>query len=179
MQNSMVVFIASVFRLEIPFLGKFGPKNKIVSFSWNVVLSLTEICWIQWWCSLFLFLNGSVFLMVNLFQKTKIICWSWNLETRLIRIRRIRWWFSFYSFLDWKNSFWVYLAQNIKIVSLSWNLVPRLFRMCQIRWSCSFFCFRPFFKFCPKNPFWLWCYLIKLPAVYLQILEANGFSCYF
>ena len=36
-------------RLEISFLGKFGPKIKIVSLSWNLVPRLIPIGnWIQW-----------------------------------------------------------------------------------------------------------------------------------
>ena len=37
----------------------------------------------------------------------------------------------------------------------------------------DFFC-----RFCSKK-LAIWCYLIKHPAVYLQRLEAIGFSCYF
>ena len=106
------------------------------------------------WCSVFLFLNGNIFFMTNLFQKIKIVCWSWNLNWRLILICKIRWWFSFYSFLDWKYRFWVNLAQKFKIVSLSWNLVARLFRTSIIRRWSSFFCFRPFLQVLFKKTIW-------------------------
>ena len=139
---------------------------KIVSFSWILVLSLTQIL-IQWWCSLFLLLNRNTIFMANLFRKLKIVCWSWNLELRLTRICKSRYWFSFYSFLNWKYPFWVILVEKFKIVSLSWNLVPELFRIYKIRWWCSFFCFRPFFaNFVQKIHLAFWCYLINLPAVY-------------
>ena len=121
----------------------------IFRFNRNLVLSLT-----QWWCSLFLFLNGNILFMVNLLQKIKIVCWSWNLETRLIRICRIRWWFSFYCLIDWKYLFWVNFVQKFKIFSLSWNWVPRLFRICKIRWWCSLSCFRPFSQVLSKKYIW-------------------------
>ena len=143
MQNSMVVFIASVLRWKYSLWASLVQKMKIVSFS---------------------------------FQKIKTVSWSWNLEPRLIWIFKIWRWFSFYSFLDWKYSFWVNLAQKIKIVSLSWNLVPRLFWIIKIwRWW-SFFCFRPSFaSFVHKIHLAFWCYLMNLPVVYLQKLEASGF----
>ena len=129
----MVVFTVSVLGWKYPFRASLVQKMKIVSFSWNLVLSVTEIWRIQWLCSPILFLNGNILFMANLFQKIKIVCWSWNLEPRLIRIYRIRWWFSFHSFSDWKYSFWANMAQNFKIVTLSWNLVTRLFRICKIK----------------------------------------------
>ena len=50
------------FRLEIPFLGKFGSfPQKIVSLNWNLVPSLIRICKIQWSFSLLLFLTGNIF----------------------------------------------------------------------------------------------------------------------
>ena len=33
--------------------GNFGPKNQIVSLSWNFVARLIRICLIEWWCSCF------------------------------------------------------------------------------------------------------------------------------
>ena len=71
-------------------------KTKVVSLSWNLVLRPTQMWRIQWWCSLFLFLNGSILFMANC-QKMKII-WSWKIEPSLIQICRIWWWFLFYCF---------------------------------------------------------------------------------
>ena len=115
-----------------------------------MVLSLTQIWRIQWWCLLFLFLNGSILFMVILLQETKIGYWSWNLEPRLIRICRIRWWLSFYCFLDWKHTFWINLVRKFKHVSLSWNSTPSLFRIWKVQWWCYFL--ELFCKFCSKNP---------------------------
>ena len=127
MENSMIVFIACLLDWKYPYWACLVEKMKVVSFSWNLVLSLTHIWRVQWLCSLFLFMNRNILFVANLFQKIKIVCWSQNLETSLIRICRVQWLFSFYSFLDWKYPFWVNLVQKMKIVTLSWNLVPRLF----------------------------------------------------
>ena len=147
MQNLKVWFILSIcFKLGIPFLGKFGPKNQICQFklkldTWRI--QLTQIWRVKWWCSLFLFLNEK-FLMFTFFctllcgkfvSKIKIVCLSWNLKPRLTRICRIWWWFSFFIL------FWVNLVQKFRIISLSWNLVPKQFLICKIQWWCSFFLF--------------------------------------
>ena len=84
MQNSMMVFIASVLYWKYPFWVNL--KKKIAGFSWNLVLSLTHLWRIQRWCSLVLFLIGNILFMANFFQTIKIVCWSSNLEPRL------RWW---------------------------------------------------------------------------------------
>ena len=99
MQNSIAVIIASVLDWKYPFWVSAVQKMKTASFSCNLALCLTHI-WRTQWCSLFMFLNGSILFMANLFQKTKITCWNWNLDLWLIWICIIRWWFSFFSFLD-------------------------------------------------------------------------------
>ena len=50
------------FQVEIPFLGKFGPKFKMISLSWNFGPRLIQICRIPWRCSLFLLSTGNTFL---------------------------------------------------------------------------------------------------------------------
>ena len=50
------------FRPEKPFLDKSSQKIKIFSLSWNLVPRLLWISRIQWWCSIFLFLNINIFL---------------------------------------------------------------------------------------------------------------------
>ena len=56
MQNSMVMFILSVFDWKYPFWANLVQKVKLICLSWNLVPRLIRIWWIQWWCSLFLFL---------------------------------------------------------------------------------------------------------------------------
>ena len=56
MQNSMAIFsFFFCLRREIPFLGKFGPKTKIVSLGRNLMLWPIRKCRSPWCCSLFLF----------------------------------------------------------------------------------------------------------------------------
>ena len=52
-------------------------KIKIARLNWNLKNS-TQIWRIQLWCSLFLFLNGSILF------KLKLVCGSWNLEPIVI-----------------------------------------------------------------------------------------------
>ena len=54
MQNSVAIFNFFCFPLEISCLGKFGPKIKTVSLSWNLVYRLIPICQIQLWFLIFL-----------------------------------------------------------------------------------------------------------------------------
>ena len=97
MHNSMEMFFSSVLGWKHPFWVSLAQKMKIVSFSWNLIHSLTQIWRAQWWCSLFLFLMILLF-MANLFQKITIVFWSWNLECGLIWICKIRCWCSFILF---------------------------------------------------------------------------------
>ena len=72
------------FRPEEPFLGKFGPKIKIVSLSWNLVPRLIWICRIKWWCSLFPFSTGNTFFCANVVPKFKFVslsCNQWYLQS--------------------------------------------------------------------------------------------------
>ena len=59
MQNSMVMFTFSVFDRAYAFSANLVQKFKIVISRWNSRLKLIQICRIQWWCSLFLFLSGN------------------------------------------------------------------------------------------------------------------------
>ena len=66
-----------LFSTENTFFGKFGPKIKVVSLSWNFVPRLIQKCRIPWWCSLFFFdwkyLFGQIW-----YKKIKIVSLSWN-----------------------------------------------------------------------------------------------------
>ena len=103
------------------------------------------------------------------------------MESRPIRICK-NWWFEyvkfdadfhFFHFLYRKCPLWFDLVQKFKIVSLSWNLIPRLFRI--FVGSVHLFCFRPFSSFVEKIYLAFYCYLITLPAAYLQSCDASGF----
>ena len=63
-QNSMVVFTFFVLDRKRFFCANLVQKIKIVSLSWNLVPRSIWICWIQWWCSLFLFYTKTPFFTV-------------------------------------------------------------------------------------------------------------------
>ena len=77
------------FRPQIPFLGKFGPKNQNCQF----ILKFGTWTNSNMQNSMAMF-NFSAFywnypFWANLAQLIKIVCLSWNLVPRLIRIHRI------------------------------------------------------------------------------------------
>ena len=99
------------------------------------------------------------------------------------------WFLDWYKFSGFKRQCWLFqfrpemsflgnLVPKIKIISLSWNLIPILIGICRIQWCCSICLFRPASFFVQKLHFPFWYCLINLSAVYLQRLEASGFSCY-
>ena len=95
MQNSMEVLFSTVFSWKHSFWVSLAQKMNIVSFSWNLIHSLTQICSAV--VHSFYFLTILLF-MVNLFQKIKIVCWSLNFEPRLTWLCKTRWWCSFFLF---------------------------------------------------------------------------------
>ena len=131
------------FRLEIPFLGKFGPKIKTFSLNWNLVPRLMQICRIQWWFWFFPFSTMNTF-----FSKSgpKIQnCLKRNLVPELIQICRIQWFLRFRLEIPFLANF----VQNINTVSLSWSLVPRLIWIFRIKWWCSLHLLFFFGQKCP------------------------------
>ena len=54
-QNSMVVFIFSVFNWKYSFQANVVPKIKNVCGRWNLITRRIWICRIHWWCVLILF----------------------------------------------------------------------------------------------------------------------------
>ena len=85
--------------MEIPFLGKFGPKNQNSHFK----LKFGTYSNSNMQTSMLMFVL-SVFdwkypFWVNLVQKVKIMSWSRNLVAGLIRICRIQWYCSLFLFL--------------------------------------------------------------------------------
>ena len=146
------------FWLELPFLGKFGPKNQNCKFKrWNLIFRLIRICRIQHGVHFICFRLEIPFLD-NLVQKIKTANLSWNVIFRLIWVCRIQRWCSFYLSETGNTLFGQTWPQKIKIVSLSWNFRPQLIRIWRMQWCCSMavlFCFRPkthfLGKFGPEN----------------------------
>ena len=58
MQNATVRVIFSVFACGYDFWANLVQNVKIVSWRWNLIHKLIQLCRIQWWCSLLLFLVG-------------------------------------------------------------------------------------------------------------------------
>ena len=128
------------FRLELPFLHKFGPKNqkcllkvKFDSYTnsnmQNSVVVFT-----------FSALDLKYLFCTNVVQKIKIVNLSWKMVLRLIRIWRIQWWCSFFLFSTESILFLENFQKN-KIFCRSWKLEPRRIRICGVRWWFLFFIF--------------------------------------
>ena len=94
---------------EIPFLSKFGPKNKIVSSSWNLVLRLIRLCRIQCWRSLFPLSTGNTIFGQIWSQNWKIVSSSWNdlnMQNSMVVFT--------FSVLERKYSFWGKFGSKIQ-----------------------------------------------------------------
>ena len=97
-QNSMVLFILSVFDWKYPFWVNLVRDIKIISRSWNLVARLIQICRIQWCCSFFFVFEWKYSFWPILVQKFKIVTLSWNLVPTLIWTCEIQWSCSFFFF---------------------------------------------------------------------------------
>ena len=98
MQNSMILFTFFCFWVQIPFLGKFGPKDQNYQFKLKFgtgTNSNMENSMVMFIFSLF----DWKYPWANLLQKVKIISWSWTLVPRIIRICWIQWCCSLFSIL--------------------------------------------------------------------------------
>ena len=70
MQNSVVMFTLSVFDWKYPFWVNLVQETKFDNLSRNLAHRLIQICRIQWWCLLFLFLTGGT-LFCQIVSKNK------------------------------------------------------------------------------------------------------------
>ena len=138
MQNSMMTFTSSVFDQKYPFWENLFQKLKIVSLSWNLVPCLTQICRIQWWCSLLPFLTGNIFFGLIWSKNSKLFKLKFGTWTNL-NMQNSMVMFTF-SFFVQRYSFLANLAQKVKVVSVSWNLVLKLIWICRIQWQCFTLC---------------------------------------
>ena len=101
MQNSMMLFIFFFFFfwVEIPFLGKFGPKNHNCHFKLKFGTYTNSNMQNSMVMFIFLVFDRKYPFLANLVEKVKIISWSLNLVARLIQICWIQWCCSLFSFL--------------------------------------------------------------------------------
>ena len=133
----------------------------MVSLSWNLVLRLIRIWWIQWRCSCFLFSTGSILfcgiasknqncLLKLKFKLPALVClnqkypWSKNLKSS---IKAEIWYLDYFEYVKFDGDVHLF-------------------------WAFSFA------RFVQKISLGFWYYLINLPAVYLQRPETSRFSCF-
>ena len=93
------------FWVEIPFLGKFGPKSQNCHFKLKIGTYNNSNMQNSMVMFIFFVFDWKYPFWANLVQKVKIISWSWNLVARLIRICRIQWCCSLFLFLSGNTLF--------------------------------------------------------------------------
>ena len=176
MQNSMMLFSFFVFKWKCPFRANLAQKVKIISWIWNLVARLIQICRIQWCCSLFCFWVEIPFLgkfgpkNQNCHFKLKFRTYTkWNMQNSVVMF--------IYFVFDWKYPFSTNLVQKIKIISWSLNLVARLIWICRIQWCYSLFCFLTEAAFLGKfGPNWQYLQFFLFPirnALFWENLVQN------
>ena len=114
MQNSIVMFILSVFVSKYPLSANFVKKVKIICWSQNLLARLIwTYCRIQWWCSRFWFASENSLLGQICFEKQnyqlKLKFSAWTNSNTLNSIVM----FTFFLF-KWKYLFSRNLAQKSK-----------------------------------------------------------------
>ena len=73
MLSSMVMFIFLFWTEKYPFRPDLVPEIKIVYWRWNLASRLIRICWIWWWCLIFLFWTAN-FLILGKFDPKSQNC---------------------------------------------------------------------------------------------------------
>ena len=141
------------------------------SWCWNFVLRLIQIWTIQRWCSFFVLSAGSILFGGNLFQKVKIVCWNWNLEHCGD--------FLVFYFFYIKNTLFGLIWSKNKNIMFKLKLGTYILNMQNSIVMFIFPAWDLFASFDLKIHLAFWCYPISLSAVYLQIPEASGFSCFY
>ena len=74
--NSMATFVFPVLDGKYPSWANLIHKLKVVCLRWNLFPRLIRICWIRWWCSLFMILTENTLLWANLAQNFKSVFWK-------------------------------------------------------------------------------------------------------
>ena len=147
--------------MEIPFLGKFGPKNQNCHFkvkfgtytNSNMQNSMVMFIFFRFWVEI-PFLGKIGPKNQNCHFKLKFGTYTnSNMQNSMVMFIFLVFAWKFFEFgpknqnCPWNFTYTnsnmqnLVMFQNIKIVTLSWNLVRRLIRICRIQWWCSFFLF--------------------------------------
>ena len=93
------------FWVEIPFLGKFGPKSQNCHFKLKIGTYNNSNMLNSMVMYIFFVFDQKYPFGANLVRKVKIISWSWNLVPRIIRTCRIQWCCSLFCFFLSGNTF--------------------------------------------------------------------------
>ena len=128
------------FPLEIPFLGKFGPKSQNCQFKLkfgtctnsNLQNSMVIVTFSLW---------PEIPYLGKFGPENQNCQFKLNLAPKLIRIYRIQWCSRFLFFFNHKYTSWANLVQKSKIVCSKWSLTQRLIRIFRIQWWCLFYLF--------------------------------------
>ena len=105
------------YKIFLPFLDKFGPKNQDFLLRWNLVPRLIQN---------FLNSNFSLLDQKYLFGKSgpnrQNCLLIWNLTLKLIQIWWLPWWYSFNLLWTWNNHFWANLVQKTNTICWRWKV---------------------------------------------------------
>ena len=127
--------------MEIPFLGKFGPKNQNCHFKLKFGTNTNS----NMQNSMVMFIFFCFWVEIPFLGKFGPKHQNYHFKLKFGTYSNSRMQNSMVMFIlpvfDWKCAFWANFVQKIKIITLSWNLVPTLIRACRIHWWCSFFLF--------------------------------------
>ena len=119
-----------------------------ITLSQNLAPTLTRICRIQWWSSLFLLSTANTHFGQTWSKKIKIVSLSWNLVLRVIRICRIQWWCLLFLFYTGNTLFRKTWSRKLKLIIEIWHL--DLFKYEEFSGDVHFFWCRPAVSFFGK-----------------------------
>ena len=128
------------FLFEIPFLGKFVPKLQNSHLKLKFGTSSNSSMQNSMLMFIFLFLIGNPLFWQIWSKKSKLSVEAETSNWTNSNMQNSMMLLSFLVF-EWKYPIWANLVQKIKIAISSWNLVPTLIRTCGIQWWYSFLLF--------------------------------------
>ena len=134
--------------MEIPFLGKCGPKNQNCHFKLKFCTYTNS----NMQSSMVMFIFFCFWSEIPFWGKFSSSSQNYQLQLKFgtytnSNMQNSVMLFTFFAF-EWKYPFWENLVQKVKMIGWIWNLVARLIRICRIQWWCSlflFFCGNTFF----------------------------------
>ena len=114
------------FRLEIPLLGKFGPKNQNCHFKLKIGTNTNSNMQSSVVMLTFSIFNMKYPFWAYLVQKTKNVSLSWNFVPRPMQVCRIKWWCLFlFFFCYWPEQIWFKKKKNCQF-TLKFGTLSRL-----------------------------------------------------